>query len=181
MENIKDKLMKIKCLAERGETHEAAAAKARLEELLAKYGMTMDMLSEEERSERMIPYGSKTEFEMLIVICDVIVGSERTKNGKYRPKSRQLFLDMSAYEYAEVCSMFEWHRTNFKRERAKLLKTFGRAYFIKHNLFMSDSVEASRHELTEAEIRQLMEAVELGKSLSDVYYRKQLKVRHEQH
>ena len=37
------------------------------------------------------------------------------------------------------------------------------------------------HELTEAEIRQLMEAVELGKSLSDVYYRKQLKVRHEQH
>lgn len=173
MEKIKDRLLKIKRLAESGETHEAANARSHLETMLAKYGMTMADLAEDVRTLRTFDYGSGDELTMLATICSGTIGSSRISEAKYKPKDRQLFVELTAYEYAEIRSMFDWHRDNFRKEKRRLLKTFCDAYLIKHNLLLSDDSAPTR-ELTEEEIRQVRQAVSLSGSLSDVYYHKQI-------
>jgi len=173
MERIRDRLLKIKRLAESGETHEAANARMHLEAMLAKYGMTIADLSEDERTQRVFEYGSMDELTLLALVCCGIVGEKRTTEAKYKPKARQFFIDLTAYEYAELRSMFDWHRTNFRKEKRKLMKTFCDAYIIKHNLCTSNE-DAAPRELTADERRQVVEAIRLSDSLSDVYYRKQI-------
>lgn len=173
MERIRDRLMKIKRLAESGETHEAANARMHLEAMLAKYGMKMADLAEDARTQRTFEYGCRDELTLLAIVCSLNIGSQRTTDAQYRPSTKQLFVDLTAYEYAEIRSMYDWHRTNFRKEKRRLLKTFCDAYLIKHDLLVGSDSNQPR-ELTEAEIRQIREAVSLSGSLSDVYYRKQI-------
>ena len=173
MENIKEKLLKIKRLAEDGELHEAENARRHLERMLEKYGMNLGDLSDESRSEREFRNGNKFELMLLVVVCSKMVGDERTRESTYSPKAKVLHIMVTAYEYAEIRSMYDWHVSNFKRERSKMLKNIENAYIIKHGLYMDGPSDGGR-KLSEQEKQEILEAVSMSRSLSDVYYRKQI-------
>lgn len=175
-ENIKEKLLKIKRLAEQGEYHEALAAKARLDALLAKHGMNIDDLEDTHTRQYEIKYKDNHGMVMLFAIMTKVIGYTRTSESTYSKHLKTVFVEATNYEYAEMMSMFSFHTANYAKERKKMLKRLETAYCVKHSLWTERDGEEStpRRELTAAEIREIEEAVKLAATLSDTLYRKQL-------
>lgn len=175
-ENIKEKLLKIKRLAEQGEYHEALAAKARLNALLAKHGMSIDDLDDNRTRQYEIKYKDKHGMVMLLAIMTQTIGYSRAAESTYSKHLKTVYVDATSYEYAEIMSMYSFHTANYAKERKKMLKRLETAYCVKHSLWTErDGGEsAPRRELTDAEIREIEEAVKLAATLSDTLYRKQL-------
>lgn len=165
--------MKIKRLADGGEFHEAANAKAHLEALLKKYGMTIADLGEEEKTVRTFKYGNQFEMEMLVMHLTAVIGPERTCGSSYNQSKKEVYTELTAYEYAEVRSMHEWHCRNFASEKRRMLKNIQNAYILKHNLCAAVPT-TERREPTEASRKMYLDALELSRTLNDVYYHKQL-------
>ncbi len=172
MESIKDKLRKIKALADKGFYGEAQNAKRILNNLLDKYSLTIDDLMEDEKKLRKF----KVERVMYIVFNHIVanvIGEERTsKMYWFKNKPSVQYIELTDYEYAEIHNLFDFHKRQYKKEYKKQIDIIITAYIHKHNLTLKASPDdKDRKEMSMDEFLDILSAI---RRMEDNYYVKQL-------
>lgn len=134
-DSLKDKLKKLKALAERGCGGEAENAQRLLERLCTANGIELGQLNEEAiKSRYTFNIGRNRVFLELFMQCFAKV-TNLTKI-KIRKESRsEISLELTQIDYAELKGLFEWHKANFEKELEDMKKTILLAYIQKHNLY----------------------------------------------
>ena len=166
-ESLKDKLKKLKALAERGCGGEAENAQRLLERLCAANGIDLGLLNDEEKKSRYtFNVGRNRVFITLFTQCY----SKVTDSSKmsYRQESRsEISLELTQVDYAELKGLFEWHKANFEKELEALRDAALTAYCQKHCLFPD---KTNDRPLTEADLERLRKAMKMEGLLNDKTY-----------
>lgn len=179
-ESIKQKLLKLQALAEQGYKGEAEAAKRAIERLCNQYGITLEeVLCVEEKKRYEFEIGRYKYMLTLFVQCyGVVTGVGQLS---YFQRSRnKIAVDLTPLQYAELSSLFEWHKANFLKDLAAMQDTIVEAYVNKHNIFRTLSEEeqeerdAREEELTPAKLRRIAAIMAMQSELGDNRYHKQL-------
>lgn len=181
-ESIKQKLLKLQALAEKGYKGEADAAKRAIERICAQYGVTLEEVLCVEQLQRYAFEIGRYKY-MLTLFCQchgVVTGKHEMS---YCKRSRNtIAVDLTPLQYAELSSLFEWHKANFLKDLAAMQDTIMEAYINKHNIFraLSDEERAERdareEELTPAKLRRLQAILAMQSELGNNTYHKQLEV-----
>lgn len=171
MEQIIEKLKKIKSLADRGVAGEAIAAQQQLEKLLAKHNLTIDDLFNEERKDRM--FKVKTADEMIFIqVALSIIGNRAKTIWHYKGDRTNKYLELTDVEFIDISSMFDFHKKQLEKEKKKAIQTLETAYVYKHDLFNCDKSDTpSESKMT---IEEYCEIMAMKNRLEDVTFRKQL-------
>ncbi len=177
-ENITRRLRNLLKLAEQGIQGEAANARRLFDSLCAKYGLTIeDIIDTEKRWLYTFEIGRDKNLLTLFVQCHGVVTGEKSLS-YYQVSSSKIKVKLTAYQYAELKALWDWHKDNYKREREALLKTITDAYISKHNLYRArtadDEQKQEDYELTEEELERLMRMVAMRGAMSDRSYIKML-------
>lgn len=171
MEAIKEKLLKIKRLADRGFAGEATAAQLALEKMLLKYNLTIDDIFEERKQNRAFTVPQKSDFIFVQVVASVI-GNRYKEMHYYASKRTEQYLNVTDAEYFDIKSKFEFHSTQLNKELEKNKKDVRTAYCYKHDLFNHEYVsDGSEKGMSLEEYMRIKRAEE---NLEDVSYTKQL-------
>lgn len=172
-ESIKNKLKKLLALAERGVQGEAENARRLLEKLCKEYGISIEeLLDENQMKFYRFDIGRNAIYKDLFVQCYCKVAQKGSLG--YRQISRsQISVEMTALQYAELVSLFEWHKANFNKDLEDMKKNILLAYCRKHHLY-SDVKPDNNRELTEDERKRLIKVLFMQESLNDNQYHKLL-------
>lgn len=171
METIKDKLIKIKALADRGCAGEARNAKLLLVKLLDKYNMTFDDLSDAELKRRRFNV-PKNKMVLFYHIVYTVIGKRAEDIYYYGKTTTVQYANVTDFEYLEISSMVNFHFRQLDKELQKQQKTITGAYIYKHRLTVKAEDSDERAERSDKELLAMLNAIS---SLDDVYYRKQIK------
>lgn len=179
-ESIKQKLLKLQKLAEQGYRGEADAAKRAIERLCAQYGITLEeVLCVEQPKRYEFEIGRYKYMLTLFNQCyGVVTGIGKLRY--YKRSRNKIAVDLTPLQYAELSSLFEWHKANFLKDLAAMQDTILEAYVNKHNIFrtLSDEERAERdareEELTPAKLRRLQAILAMQSELGDNTYHKML-------
>lgn len=172
-ESIKNKLKKLLALAERGVQGEAENARRLLEKLCKEYGVSMEELLDENQVKfYRFNIGRNAVYKDLFVQCYCKVAEKGSL--KYHQASRsQIEVEMTALQYAELASLFEWHKANFDKDFEDMKKNILLAYCRKHHLYSEVKPDNDR-ELTADERKRLIKVLFMQESLNDNQYHKLL-------
>lgn len=177
-ESIKQKLLKLQKLAEQGYKGEAEAAKRAIERLCAQYGITLgEILTEEQPKYYNFEIGKYSYLLTLFVLCHGVVTNQRTL--QYVRHSRSVItVKLTPLQYAELSSLYEWHKANFLKDLANMQQTIVEAYINKHDLFSKPADEGepekSEVQLTPERLKRLRAILAMQGELSDNTYHKML-------
>lgn len=173
-ESIKAKLLKLHTLAERGEQGEAANALRLLNRLLEKYGLTIeDVVGEQEKTKR-YTFKATTEWQRKLLFQVYACVKSCSKVTYWRYKNEYDF-ELTAFEYAEICNMYEWHKKQLGKEIKQTIPDLTEAYIYKHNISNRDDEGSDEiKSLTAEDIKRLARILAMADTLEDTTYRKQL-------
>lgn len=174
-ESIKNKLKKLLALAERGVQGEAENARKLLEKLCKEYGVSMEeLLDENQLKFYRFNIGRNALYKDLFVQCYCKVAQKGSLS--YHQASRsQIEVEMTALQYAELASLFEWHKANFDKDFEDMKKNILLAYCRKHHLYSDVKPDNDNdRELTEDERKRLIKIMFMQESLNDNQYHKLL-------
>lgn len=175
-ESIKSKLKKLLALAERGVDGEARNARKLLERLCEQYGISIDDLLDNDKKEWYVfDVGSRKIFKNLFVQCYCCVVG--THEMTYRSVGNsKIGVELTAYEYAEISAMYQWHKENFKKDMENMMETLFISYCSKHDItsHAERTEDTPRKSMTRDEFNRLRAALFMQDSLNNNYYRKQL-------
>ena len=95
-------------------------------------------------------------------------------------KKGHYYIKMTELEYAELMSLFEWHKQNYKKEYDKFVKSFTSAYIQKHEIW--NKTEPTDEDLakldddrdTEIDYEEMKRIIALQNSISDKKYVKMI-------
>lgn len=122
-ESIKNKLKKLLALAERGVQGEADNARKLLEKLCKEYGVSMEELLDENQLKRYyFDIGRNALYKDLFVQCYCKV-SQKYSLSFYKESRSKISVEMTALQYAELVSLFEWHKANFNKDLEDMKRT----------------------------------------------------------
>ena len=163
MQNIIDKIRKIKELADKGDRGEAQAAKAKLELFLKKHNITLEDILNEQRTCRTFKWRSQEEAQLLIHILIKITGADNST--VFDNKTTTVLLN--EIEFFDVNQMYEFHIKNWRNERKDIKNAFKSAYYEKHNLSVEDHTDCECMQVN------VQLAKEIFDSLNDeIYFKK---------
>lgn len=175
-ESIKSKILKLHELALRGEHEEAKNAQRHLDNMLSKYNLSLDRILEEDNLKKEKYFIVNTFFCNLFFQC-VFQVLNLSKIKYKEPKKGHYYIEMTELEYAELISLFEWHKQNYKIEYNKMVKSFFSAYIQKHEIW--DKEEPTDEELEyrdnkKIDYEELKRIIGLQNSMSDKKYVKMI-------
>ena len=172
-ESIRNKLKKLLALAEQGVQGEAENARRLLEKLCKEYGVSMEELLDENRVEyHFFSVGRNKIYLNLFSQCFYKVTN--TDRLPYKQISRsQIAVEMTALQYAELASLFEWHKANFDKDFEEMKNNILLAYCRKHHLY-SNVNHDNNMELTDDERKRLIKIMYMQESLNDNQYHRLL-------
>ena len=81
---------------------------------------------------------------------------------------------MTALQYAEIVSLFEWHKDNFNKDLEDIKQNILLAYCRKHHLYSDEVKPDNDRELTADERKRLLKILFMQESLNDNQYHKLL-------
>lgn len=171
-ESLRTKLRKLATLAERGDGGEAANARRLMEQICREYGISLDnVLNIEEVRRYQFEIGRrKVDLDLFMQCYSKVTGKAQMS---YRKESRSaISCELTAYQYAEISSMFIWHKENFRRDTENLMDTLFISYCRKHSLFSERTGDEPEEEyqLTPEDIRRLFAAEAIRGTLNDNFY-----------
>lgn len=174
-ESLKKKLKKLRALAERGYGGEAENARRAIERICEQYGVKLeDVLDIETKHRYTFEIGRSKDMMNLFVrclssTCDI---SDMTYS---KPTRSSIRVELTALQYADVLSLFNWHKSNYKRELAEFRRTFMSAYIGKHDLYTDRERKGGDDiELTQEDIERIRRMWKMREAMSDNTYHKQL-------
>lgn len=161
MSIIIEKLRKVKALAERGIDGEKEVAILKLQAICAKYGIRYEDLDKVELIEREIKFYDKIEKQLIIQIIGVII--EPDERNFYRRRSR-LLIDLSDAEWEQFKHAWNFHKGQFKKERAKAIRAILLGYIHKHDIFTENQRNPTdeKHEQTDLDLLEMMVGIMSG-------------------
>lgn len=174
-ESIKNKLKKLLALSERGVHGEADNARRLLEKLCKKYEVSIEELLDENQMKFYIfDIGKDAIYKDLFTQCFCKVAQKNSLD--YRQVSRsKIAVEMKAIQYAELVSLFEWHKSNFNQDLEDMKNNILLAYCRKHHLYYDVKSENDKElTLTEDERQRLIKVLFMQESLNDNQYHKLL-------
>lgn len=170
-DKLKDKLLKLLELAERGVDGEKENAAMLLDKMLKKHGLTIEDINSELPSLKYYYYTSIVSKKIINQIIYTVTGSAKVYADK---RNKCIYSEVTDYQHVQILEMVDFHLENYKEEREKLLDTFTSAYVHKHNLFPVNSDEKEEHEYTDADRQKALQILNLMRNLSDKTYTKKL-------
>lgn len=144
-QQIIDRIMKVKALADRGTDGERETAQRLLEDLMAKYGIKEEDINEEKREIYIIDAGERITTKLFSQLYRIKFGIDReiwnietmTKKEKrnysilgYGDKNANIAIECTKSEFIEVKALFEIYKTDLTEQ----LRIFMYAYFEKQDL-----------------------------------------------
>lgn len=172
-ESIVSKLRKLHALVVGGTPGEARNAQRLLDKLCAEYGITLDeILDQESKKWYEFFVGGKKIIQKLFFQCYYKISNSNKISYRQRGTERaRLRVELTAYEYAEIKSLFEWHKANFQRDLDNVLKALFDAYCVKHALHSTRSNEDEDDlHLTEEDIKRIIAMQAMREALNDNTY-----------
>lgn len=178
-ESIKSKILKLRELALRGEHEEAKNAQKHLDNMLSKYNLSLDRILEEKNQKKSRFFIIRAFYDKLFFQCVFQVLNLSTLSYK-ETKKGHYFIEMTELEYAELISLFEWHKQNYKIEYDKMVKSFSSAYIQKHEIWrktrptdeeLEELEDSEDNEMDYDEIRRI---IALQNSMSNNKYVKMI-------
>ena len=175
-ETIKSKILKLHELALRGEHEEAKNAQRHLDNMLSKYNLSLDRILAENNNKKSRCFIIRSFYDKLFFQC-VFQVLDISKFSYKELKKGHYYIEMTDLEYAELISLFEWHKQNYKKEYDKMIKSFTSAYIQKHEIWnKTDSTDEEdlnddRNEIDYEEIKRI---IALENSISDKKYVKMI-------
>ena len=175
-ESLKSKLQKLQALAERGCQGEANNARRAIERICQQYGVKLEeVLDIETKHAYTFEIGRNKEMMNLFIrcLCSVCDISGMTYT---QPTRSAIRIELTAMQYADISSLFNWHKANYKREFDDFKRSFMSAYIGKHNLYFDDERSGSRNreDLTPEDMERIWKAWKIQEAMSNNTYRKQL-------
>ena len=179
-ESLKSRLIKMSRLAEIGDTNEALNARKAIERICLQYDISIEEILLEYQEQKWYEFDIGRSDIMLSLFAQchgVVTGKGRLE---YRKAKRISKIDvcLTAFEYAELKSMFAWHQSNYKSELKKMEDTLFQAYIYKHNLFRAKSDEDKENEedteLTPKMLERIKRIIHMKQTLSDTHYHKMI-------
>ena len=162
-QQIIDRIMKVKALADRGTDGEREAADRLLKELMEKYHITEADLGGDKKEMHIIHTGEKMFNHLFIQIYRRLFGRERPvydistmpkKDKKmlydagYGDKDADTAVECTASEFLEASTLFSIYKEDYERQ----FKIFRYAYYDRNDLLLECTDDDS--ELTEEEIKR---------------------------
>lgn len=174
-ESIKSKLRKLYALVQGGEEGEAKNAQYLIDKLCAEHGVTLDkILDQESKKWYTFEVGAKKILKELFFQCYFkVVNKSEISYRPHKYKKAYIGVELTAYEYAEIKSLFDWHKANFQKDVDNMLKELLGAYCSKHTLY-SDRQGCTDEDLhlTEEDIRRILAIQVMRDNLnSNTYYK----------
>lgn len=179
-ESLKSRLIKMSRLAESGDTNEARCARFQIERICLQYDISIDEILQEEQEKKWYEFevGRAKVMLSLFAQCYMAVTGNRRMDYRQIKRSSKIQINLTAFEYAELKSMFDWHQSNYKAEQKKLEDTLFQAYIHKHSLFGNrsdeDSDDNDETELTPEMLERIRRIIHMKQTLSDTHYHKLL-------
>lgn len=172
-ESLKEKLKKLQVLAERGYQGEADNARRLFERLCEQYGVSIEELMDEQKKKqyRFVIGRNKVYIELFVQCYAKVTGNRSLRYG--RVSRNEIAVELTAIQYAELASLFEWHKSNFDRDLEDMKKTIMQAYISKHHLTSGKSDGESRP-LTAEDIIELRKIIAMREALNDNYFHKMI-------
>ena len=178
-ESLKKKLRKLQALAEQGYKGEADNARRAIERICEQYGVKLeDILDVETKHRYTFEIGRAKDMMNLFIRCLSTV-CDTTDMGYWKPTRSSIKVELTALQYAEVASLFDWHKENYNRELEAFRQSFMSAYIGKHNLYFDEERNQSGDddELTEEDIARIRRVWKMREAMSDSTYYKQLETK----
>lgn len=173
-ESIKEKLKKLLALAERGVEGEAVNARRLLEKLCKEYGVSIEeLLDENQVKYHFFEVGRNKIYLDLFAQCYYKVTNKDRLSYKQISRS-QIAVEMTAIQYAEMVSLFAWHKANFDNDLEEMKKNILIAYCRKHHLHSNEVNSDVDRELTADERERIIKIMFMQESLNDNQYHKLL-------
>lgn len=125
-ESLKSKLQKLQALAERGCQGEANNARRAIERICQQYGVKLEeVLDIETKHAYTFEIGRNKEMMNLFIrcLCSVCDISGMTYT---QPTRSAIRIELTALQYADISSLFNWHKANYKREFDDFKRSFSR-------------------------------------------------------
>jgi hypothetical protein len=168
METIKEKLRKIKALADKGIDGEARSAQYQFERLLSKYNLTIEDIFDNTLKERKFKVG-KSEERIFIHTLATNIGDRYKNVFIYKGKPSEKYIELTDQEYIDFEQQFSFHRKQLKKELKKSNNELFNAYCFKHRLYNKEAKVESEMTLDE-----YLSIIGYTKKMEDVTFRKQL-------
>jgi len=162
MSKLYERLRKIYALSKRGIDGEKLNAEILLKRIMEKHGITIDEITQDEKRVLIAYYYCKQSESILSQIMFMVNNDDRSV--KINRKRKCLITEVSKYEEIRILELFEWHWSQYKKERLKLIRDFNLAYLSKHNLF-SDSKD---DESNEFDLDQLLRIEALANAMENI-------------
>lgn len=172
-ESLKEKLKKLQALAERGYQGEADNARRIFENLCKKYGVSIEELIDEQKKKRYcFVIGRNKIYKELFVQCYAKVTGCCSLH-YWQVSRNEIEVELTAIQYAELASLFAWHKLNFDRDLDDMKKTIMQAYISKHNLTSGKSSGENRV-LTAEDVIELCKILAMREALNNNYFHKMI-------
>lgn len=177
-ESIKAKLRKLQALAEQGYKGEAEAAKKLLDKLCEQYGVSLEDILDQEKTERFYFEVGKGKIWLdLFMQCYAnVTGNKELKY--YKESNSRISLILTAYQYAEISNLFFWHKNNLKKDIEQTQRLVFEAYVQKHRIFRdrsNDPEEAQDEQPHEPiDLAHLQAIVAMMDTLNNNWYHKMI-------
>lgn len=177
-ESIKAKLRKLQALAEQGCEGEARNAKLLLDRLCKQYGVSLEDILDQEKTERYYFEVGKGKIWLdLFMQCYAnVTGKGELKY--YRESNSRISLILTAYQYAEISNLFSWHKANLKKDIEQSQRLVFEAYIQKHRIFRDRSNDTEEdkgeHDRQPIDLAHLRAIVAMMGTLNDNYYHKMI-------
>lgn len=174
-ESLKSKLQKLQALAERGYNGEAVNARRAIERICQQYGVRVeDVLDIETKHRYTFEIGRGKDMMNLFLRCLSMI-CDTTEMTYSQPTRSSIRIELTALQYADISSLFNWHKTNYQHEFDEFKRTFLSAYVGKHSLFFDSEKNGNRdREITVEDIERLRRMWKMQDAMSDNAYHKQL-------
>lgn len=179
-ESLKSKLLKLSRLADSGDTHEARNARYAIERLCSQYGISIEEITAEVQESKWYDFevGRSKTMLSLFAQCYFSVTGKKRLDYRQIPGRSKVSVNLTAFEYAELKSMFVWHKSNYNAEHKKMEDTLFQAYIHKHGLFCShsddDGEDKEETKLTPELIERIKRIIHMKQTLSDTHYHKMI-------
>lgn len=160
-ERIKDKILKVYALSQKGVDGERVAAERMLKKLLVKYGISEEELKANNKKLYYIRYQSEEESRLILQCAINFFGgsSEEYESFGWSKHTKDVALEATAADFKLFAKFVSHHRKEFKKFVRLQKKMFLQSYCQSHRLFDSDPKEMQNHReskpLTEEEVTTL--------------------------
>lgn len=170
-ESFKQKIQKLSQLAEKGEDGEAKNARKAMERLCDSMGVKLEDVLDEVQSEKKYVFSVTSDklVKDLFFICAENCGISWNSIGAIDRFHYAAWI--TPLQYAELYSLWEWHKANFRKELKKIRENLLIAYLYKHNLCIKIDNEEKGDEGDDEELLEhAQKSLELLKLLDDTTY-----------